>query len=68
MRPSAGSRSRCSTQILQDVTLPAGARVLAGGRHLYVLVAEPPEPWTIVRLDVGEVVRISAGAGRVPAS
>jgi len=33
-----------------DVHLPAGSRVLGGGRYLYVLVDGPPEPWTIIRL------------------
>jgi hypothetical protein len=33
-----------------DVPLPAGAKVLTGGRGLYVLLTSPPEPWRIAKL------------------
>jgi hypothetical protein len=39
-------------KVFEDVPLPADSRVLAGGRHLYLLVAEPPAPWTVLRLNV----------------
>ncbi|MDP2959521.1 MAG: hypothetical protein Q8N53_24085 [Longimicrobiales bacterium] len=34
-------------KLYEDITLPLGARVLAGGRSLALLVSTPPEPWRI---------------------
>jgi len=39
-------------KILEDVSLPAGARVLGGGNALYVLTGSPPAQWTIVRAKI----------------
>lgn len=48
-------------KILDDVALPEGSRVLGGGkRGLYVLVAEPPAPWTVRQV----IVREAGGSGR----
>lgn len=42
-------------KLLEDVALPEGSRVLGGGaRGLYVLVAEPPDAWTVKRLTLTE--------------
>lgn len=40
------------TVIARNVPLPTGARVVAGGRGLYMLTKQPPSPWTVVRLQV----------------
>jgi hypothetical protein len=42
-------RIRDTTKVVEDVALPGGARVLAGGERLYILTAQPPSPWTVVR-------------------
>jgi hypothetical protein len=35
-------------KVAEDIRLPPGARVLAGGSNgLYVLVGGPPDPWTV---------------------
>lgn len=36
-------------KMFEDVALPTGARVLSGGRYLYVLLSMPPDGWTILR-------------------
>lgn len=38
-------------KLAEEVALPPGARVLAGGQHLYVLTSQAPESWTILRLS-----------------
>lgn len=43
---------RSGRKVVEDVPLPLEARVLGGGPFLHVLVAEPPEPWTIARFRV----------------
>ncbi|MBW3534509.1 MAG: hypothetical protein KY453_04735 [Gemmatimonadetes bacterium] len=48
------------TKVLEDVPLPQGARVLGGGPYLHVLTAIPPQPWTVVRLDILPEVRAAA--------
>jgi len=45
---------RSGRKVVEDVPLPLEARVLGGGPFLHVLVAEPPEPWTIARFRVPE--------------
>lgn len=37
-------------KVYEDIPLPPGARVLGGGRHLYMLISAPPQPWRILRL------------------
>lgn len=39
------------SKIAEDVPLPPEARVLGGGRGLYILTALPPDPWTITRVQ-----------------
>jgi len=38
-------------KVAEDLDLPPGSVVLGGGTALYVLIKQPPEPWTIVRLE-----------------
>lgn len=38
-----GSRRK----VAEDIALPQGSRVLAGGSGLYLLVGQPPDPWAI---------------------
>jgi hypothetical protein len=40
------------TKLLEDVALPDGARVIAGGHHLYMVVSQPPQPWRVVRASL----------------
>ncbi len=55
------------SKLAEDVPLPDGSRVLGGGRGLYLLTAQPPEPWTIARAEfVGRPTnRGEARRGRV---
>jgi hypothetical protein len=39
-------------KIFEDIALPAGSHVLTGRDHLYIVIAQPPDPWTLVRLTV----------------
>lgn len=43
---------RTDRKILEDIALPSGSRVLAGGEYLYLLTTGgPPDPWVIHRLS-----------------
>lgn len=50
------------TKLLEDVRLPG--RLLAGGRHLYVLLSRAPGPWVVgrFRIDSGRPSRVASGA------
>jgi hypothetical protein len=37
-------------KVFEDIPLPNGSRVLGGGRFLYVLVSQAPEPWRILEM------------------
>lgn len=37
------------SKLVEDVPVPDGSRVLSGGRGLYLLTKQPPDPWTIRR-------------------
>jgi hypothetical protein len=39
-------------KLISDIPLPQGGRVLGGGRFLYVLIEQPPAPWTILRVTI----------------
>lgn len=39
-------------KLYQDIVLPEGARVLAGGPTLAILVSSPPQPWRIEKFTV----------------
>jgi hypothetical protein len=41
---------RSGRKIFEDV--PAPGRVLRAGEHIYILLAEPPDPWTIGVYDI----------------
>lgn len=43
--------SSTGRKLAEEVALPIGARVLAGGQHLYVLTSQAPDSWTILRLS-----------------
>lgn len=43
---------RTSAVIASDVPLPANARILGGGRELYVLTTEPPLGWTVSAMRI----------------
>lgn len=45
-------------KLFEDLALPEGAAVLAGGTALHVLLKQPPAPWTVMR------VRMQAGPDR----
>jgi len=45
---------RSGRKVVEDVPLPPESRVLGGGPHLHLLLAEPPDPWTIARFRVPE--------------
>ena len=36
-------------KVVEDIRLPAGSTVLGAGEALYLLVKEPPSPWTVLR-------------------
>lgn len=54
------SRSR----LLEDIPLPPEARVLSGGRGLYLLISQPPGPWIIGRFHVAVPPGTSLGSSR----
>ncbi|MEJ2186014.1 MAG: hypothetical protein P8Z36_08760 [Gemmatimonadota bacterium] len=37
-------------KVFEDIPLPSGSRVLGGGRFLYVLVSQAPDPWRIMEV------------------
>jgi hypothetical protein len=39
-------------KVMEDISLPENARVLAGGAELHVLVQQPPDPWGIARYRI----------------
>jgi len=43
---------RSGRKVMEDVPIPEGYRVLGGGPYLHVLAAIPPEPWTVLKLDL----------------
>jgi hypothetical protein len=37
-------------KLFEDLALPKGAALLAGGTALYILLKQPPAPWTVMRM------------------
>lgn len=55
------------TRLAEDVALAPDERILAGGRGLYLLAAQPPEPWIMQRLTyVGPSGRLGGRWGPAP--
>jgi hypothetical protein len=40
------------TRLASDSPVPSGRKVLGGGTYLYILVQQPPQRWTIVRVEI----------------
>jgi hypothetical protein len=38
-------------KVAEDLPVPPGGIVLGGGAALYILIRQPPEPWTLLRLE-----------------
>lgn len=45
------------SKIAEDISLPAGARVLGGGESLHLLTAQPPDPWRIISVKFDDDVQ-----------
>lgn len=37
-------------KLFEDLGLPPGGRTLGGGTHLFLLVDQPPAPWSVIRV------------------